>query len=66
MNLVTALEFYSMFGSFESLLNLEQKQEMFLVISVEGFPGELQTEKKLIGNRREAIEREMNIRQSET
>ena len=28
VNLVTELEFYSMFGSLESLLNLEQKHEM--------------------------------------
>ena len=28
VNLVTALGFYSMFGSLESLLNLEQKLEM--------------------------------------
>ena len=28
VNLVTGLEFYSMFGSLESLLNLEQKHEM--------------------------------------
>ena len=41
-NLVTALRFYSMFGSLESLLNLEQKQEMVTVIRVELFPGMLQ------------------------
>ena len=28
VNLVTALGFYSMFGSLESLLNLEQEHEM--------------------------------------
>ena len=53
VNLVTALGFYSMFGSLESLLNLEQKHEM-------------QTEQKHIGKWREAIEDEMNIRHSET
>ena len=37
-------------------------QEMFTAISVEVFPGVLQTENKLIGKWREAIEREMNIR----
>ena len=42
-----------MFGSLESLLNLEQKHEM-------------QTEQKHIGKWREAIEDEMNIRHSET
>ena len=35
VNLVTALGFYSMFGSLESLLNLEQKHEMVSTISVE-------------------------------
>ena len=55
-----------MFGSLESLLNLEQKHEMVTTISVELFPGVLQTEQKYIGKWREAIEAEMNIRQSET
>ena len=66
VNLVTALGFYSMFGSLESLLNLEQRHEMVTAISVEVFPGVLQTEQKHIGKRREAIEAEMNIRHSET
>ena len=66
MNLVTALGFYSMFGSLESLLNLELKHEIVTAISVEVFPGVLQTEQKHIGNWREAIEAEMNIRHSET
>ena len=48
VNLVTALEFYSMFGSLQSLLNLEQKHEMVTAISVEVFPGVLQTEQKHI------------------
>ena len=65
VNLVTALGFYSMFGSLESLLNLEQKHEMITAISVEVFPGVLQTEQKHIGKWREAIEAEMNIRHSE-
>ena len=63
VNLVTALAFYSRFGSLESLLNLEQKHEMF---SVEVLLGVLQTEKKYIGKWREAIEAEMNIRHSKT
>ena len=46
VNLVTALGFYRMFGSLESLLNLEQKHEMVTAISVEVFPGVLQTEQK--------------------
>ena len=66
VNLVTALGFYSMFGSLDSLLNLEEKHEMVTAISVEVFPGVLQTEQKNIGKWREAIEAEMNIRQSET
>ena len=49
VNIVTALGFYSMFGSQESLLNLEQKHEMVTTISVELFPGVLQTEQKYIG-----------------
>ena len=66
VNLVTALGFYSMFGSLESLLNLEQKHEMVTAISVEVFPGVLQSEQKHIGKWREAIEAEMNIWHSET
>ena len=66
VNLVTALGFYSMFGSLESLLNLEQKHEMVTAISVEVFPGVLQTEQKYIGKWREAIETEMNIRHGES
>ena len=66
VNLVTALGFYSMFGSLDSLLNLERKHEMVTAISVEVLSGVLQTEQKQIGKWREAIEVEMNIRQSET
>ena len=39
---------------------------MVTAISVEVFPGVLQTEQKHIGKWREAIEAEMNIRPSET
>ena len=49
VNLVTALGFYSMFGSLESLLNLEQNHEMVTAISVEVFPGVLETQQKYIG-----------------
>ena len=66
VNLVTALGFYSKFSSLESQLNLEQKHEMVIAISVEVFPGVLQTEQKQIGKQREAIEVEMIIRQNET
>ena len=54
-----------MFGSLESLLNLEQKHEMVTAIGVEVVPGVLQTEQKQIGSWSEAIEAEMNIRHSE-
>ena len=47
-------------------MNLEQKHEMVTAISVEVFPGVLQTEQEHIGKWREAIEAEMNIRHSET
>ena len=65
VNLVTALGFYSIFGSLESLLNLEKKHEMVTAISLEVFPGVLLTEQNYIGKWREAIETEMNIRHSE-
>ena len=66
VNLVTALGFYSVFSSLESLLNLQQKHEMVTTIIVEVFPGVLQTGQKYIGKWRESIEAEMNIRHSET
>ena len=56
VNLVTALGLYSMFGSLESPLILEQKHEMVTTISVAVFLGVLQTEQKYIGKWREAIE----------
>ena len=59
VNLVTELEFHSMFGSLESLLRWsisQKKHEMVTTISVEVFPGVLQTEQKYIGQWREAIE----------
>ena len=46
VNLMTALGFYSLFGSLESLLNREQKHEMVPAISVRVFPGVLQTVQK--------------------
>ena len=66
VNLETALGFYSMFSSLESLLNLKERHEMVTAISVEVFPRVLRTEQKYIGKWREAIETEMNIRHSET
>ena len=47
-------------------MNLQQMNEMVTTISVEVFPGVLQTEQNYIGKWREAIEAEMNIRHSET
>ena len=55
-----------LFGNVVILLNLEQRHEMVTAISVEVFPGVLQTEQKYIGKWGEAIETEMNIRHSET
>ena len=52
-------------ASFRDSMNLEQKHEMVTTISVEVFPVVLQTEQKYIGKWREAIEAEMNIRQTE-
>ena len=45
-------------------MNTEQKHEMVTAISVEVFPGVLQTEQKYIGKWREAIKAGKNIRQS--
>ena len=63
--LVTALGFYSMFGSLVSLLRLQQEHDMVTTISVEVFPGVLQTKQKYVGKCGEAIETEMNIRHKE-
>ena len=65
VNLVTALAFYSLFRSLESLLNQEQKHERVTAISVEVFPGVLHTEQKQIERWREAIEAVMIIRNRE-
>ena len=64
VNLVTALEFHSMLGCLESLLNLEQNLEMVTAISVEVFPGVLQTEQKYIGKWKEAMEAEWSSSQT--
>ena len=66
VNLVTALGFYSIFGSLESLLNLERKYEIVTTIRVEVFPEVLQTEQKYFGKWRESKKVEIIIRQSET
>ena len=44
---MTALGFYTMFGSLESLLILEQEHEMVTAIIVEMFPRVLQIEQNL-------------------
>ena len=64
MNLMTALGFYSMVSSIESLERLERAQELVTSLSVEVFPVALQTEQK-IGGWREALENEMNLKDSE-
>ena len=64
VNLITALGFCSMTSSIESLERLERAHELVTSLSVEIFPGALQTEQK-IGGWREALENEMNLRDSE-
>ena len=59
VNLITALEFYSMTSSIELLERLERAHGL-----VTTFPGSLQTEQK-IGGWREALENEMNLKDSE-
>ena len=64
VNLTTALGFCSMTSSIESLERLELAHELVTSFSVEIFPGALQTEQK-IGGWREALENEMNLKDSE-
>ena len=64
VNLITALGFCSMTSSIESLERLERAHELVASLSVEVFPGALQTEQK-IGGWREALENEMNLKDSE-
>ena len=64
VNLITALGFCSMTSSIESLERLERAHGLVTSISVEVFPGALQTEQK-IGGWREALENEMNLKDSE-
>ena len=45
--LVNALGFYSMTSSVESLERLERAHELVSTLSVEVFPGSLQTEQKI-------------------
>ena len=64
VNLITALGFCSMTSSIELLERLERAHELGTSLSVEVFPGALQTEQK-IGGWREALENEMNLKDSE-
>ena len=64
MNLITALGVYSMKSSIESLERLERAHGLVTSLSVEVFPGALQTEQK-IGGWREALENEMKLNDSE-
>ena len=63
VNLMTALGFCSMVSSIDSLERLERVHELVTSLSVEVFPGALQMERK-IGSWREALENEMNLKQS--
>ena len=62
--LISALGFYSMTSSIESLDRLERAHGLVTSLSVEVFPGALQTEQK-IGGWREALENKMNLKDSE-
>ena len=64
VSLITALEFYKMTSSIESLERLDRAHGLFTALSVELVPGALQTEQK-IGGWREALENEMNLKDSE-
>ena len=64
VNLITALGFCSMTSSIESLDRLERANGLVTSLSVEVFSRELQTEQK-IGVWREALENEMNLKDSE-
>ena len=64
VNLITALGFCGMASSTESLERPERAHGLVTTLSVEVFPGALQTEQKIAGWR-EALENEMNLRDSE-
>ena len=63
-NLITPLGFCSMTSSIESLERLERAHGLVTSLSVEVFPGAIQTEQN-IGGWREALENEMNLKDSE-
>ena len=64
VNLTTALAFCGLTSSIESLERLERAHELVTSLSVEVIPGALQTE-QTIGGWREALENEMNLKDSE-
>ena len=65
VNLIIALRFYSMTRSIESLECLEDRAHgLVTYLSVKVFPGALQTAQKIAGWR-EALENEMNLKDSE-
>ena len=64
VNLTTALGLCSMTSSIESLERLERAHELVTSLSVDVFPGALQTEQK-IGGWREALDNEINLKDSE-
>ena len=64
VNLITALGFCSMTSSIESLERLVRAHGLVTSLSVEVFPRALQTGQK-IGGWREALENEMNLKDSE-
>ena len=64
MNLITALGFCSMTSSIDSLERLERTHGLVTSLRLEVFPGALQREQK-IGGWREALENEMNLKDSE-
>ena len=63
-NLITALGFCSMTSSIESLERLQRAHGLVTSLSVEVFSGAIQTEQKF-GGWREALENEMNLKDSE-
>ena len=64
VNLITALGFHSMAPSIESLERLDLDHGRVTSLIEKVFPGALQTEQK-IGGWREALENEMNLKDSE-
>ena len=61
VNLMNALGYCSMVSSIESLDRLERAHELATSLSVEVFPGAIQTEQKN-GSWRDALETEMNLK----